>query len=558
MDHRKRRRSVLFACAAPTVSLCLACATDPPGNDADPGGGGAGSLPPEPASAAPEGSEPAANGGAPDAGAGPDEPVEVDVASHIQASNTGAADAFGVALAFSADGSVLAVGADGEASGAVGDPSDDSTEGAGAVYVFSDASGSWQQDAYVKASNPGELDGFGSRVALSADASTLVVGAPSEASGASGIDGDSSDDSAVDAGAVYVFVQQAGTWQQQAYVKASNADAEDRFGLALALSGDGNTLVVGAEGEDGAATGIDGPADDPSAPFAGAAYVFSRSDGAWEQSAYVKASNTDAFDQFGGAVAISADGTTLAVGACREDSAATEIDGDQADDSASAVGAVYVFVRDEASWQQQAYLKPSARNGYGNDDFGGAVSLSADGSLLAVGAAGEASAATGIDGDATDASAPYAGAVYLFGREGSRWEQLAYVKASNTGAGDEFGHHLHLAADGSALVVGAALESSSSTGIGGESNDRAPLSGAAYLFVGEGGQWREQAFIKAIHNSSGARFGFSLALSSEGNRLAVGAVDQAGGAVGSDGDPSDFTASGAGAAYVYDAPFVAR
>jgi hypothetical protein len=379
-----------------------------------------------------------------------------------------------------------------------------------------------------------------------------VVSAPSEASAASGIDAEQRDDSAVDAGAVYVFVHTAGSWQQQAYIKASNADEGDLFGIALALSADGNTLAVGAEGEDGAVTGIDGPEDDRSAPLAGAAYVFSRRGSGWEQSAYVKASNTDAFDQFGGAVALSADGTTLAVGACREDSAATGVDGDQADDSGSAVGAAYVFVHDGTSWQQQAYLKPSQLNDYGNDDFGGALSLSADGSLLAVGAAGEASAAMGIDGDAANASAPYAGAVYLFGGKEASWEQQAYVKASNTGAGDEFGHHLELAANGTTLIVGAALESSSSTGIDGASNDLAALAGAAYVFANDAGQWRQQAFVNATNTSPGARFGFSLALSSDGARLAVGAVDEAGAAVGLNSDESDGTASGAGAAYVYD------
>jgi len=104
-------------------------------------------------------------------------------------------------------------------------------------------------------SNTGAGDEFGVSVALSGD--TLAVGVPFEDSAAIGIDGDQSDNSAADAGAVYVFTRDAaGVWSQQDYVKASNTDAGDEFGLGVALSGD--TLAVGAYLEDSAATGIDG------------------------------------------------------------------------------------------------------------------------------------------------------------------------------------------------------------------------------------------------------------------------------------------------------------
>jgi hypothetical protein len=79
------------------------------------------------------------------------------------------------------------------------------------------------------------------------------VGASLEDSAATGIDGDQSDNSATNAGAVYVYTRDAtGVWSQQAYIKASNTDAEDEFGL-VALSGD--TLAVGAFQEASAASG---------------------------------------------------------------------------------------------------------------------------------------------------------------------------------------------------------------------------------------------------------------------------------------------------------------
>jgi hypothetical protein len=111
----------------------------------------------------------------------------------------------------------------------------------------------------------------------------------------------------------------------------------------VALSGDGSTLAVGAWLEDSAATASGGAQADNRARDSGAVYVFRRSGAAWSQEAYVKASNTGAGDHFGSSVALSGDGSTLAVGAYLEDSAATGSGGDQADNSTENSGAVYVF-----------------------------------------------------------------------------------------------------------------------------------------------------------------------------------------------------------------------
>jgi len=75
---------------------------------------------------------------------------------------------------------------------------------------------------------------------------------------------------------------------QQAYVKASNAKASDQFGASLALSGDGNTLAVGATGESSSATGVNGNQSDTSMAGAGAVYIFARSGAVWSQQAYVR------------------------------------------------------------------------------------------------------------------------------------------------------------------------------------------------------------------------------------------------------------------------------
>ena len=137
---------------------------------------------------------------------------------------------------------------------------------------------------------------------------------------------------------------------QQAYLKSSNTNAADDFGWSVAISGD--TLVVGAFREDSAATGVNGNQNDNSASDAGAAYVFVRSGTSWSQQAYLKASNTNAGDNFGNPVAIY--GGTIVVSAPLEDSATTGINGNQSDNSANGAGAVYVFVRSGTTWSEQA------------------------------------------------------------------------------------------------------------------------------------------------------------------------------------------------------------
>jgi hypothetical protein len=174
--------------------------------------------------------------------------------------------------------------------------------------------------AYIKASNAKKDDQFGFTVALSGDGNTMAVGTTREDSAAKGIGGSQSDHSAI-AGAVYVFARSGGNWGQQAYVKASNAKASDRFGASLALSGDGNTMAVGATGESSSATGVNGNQADPSMAGSGAVYIFTRTGTAWSQQAYVKASNTgekEDGEQFGYSVALSSDGNTLATGAIAE------------------------------------------------------------------------------------------------------------------------------------------------------------------------------------------------------------------------------------------------
>jgi len=456
--------------------------------------------------------------------------------AYVKPSNTGQSDHFGASVALSRDGNTLAVTAHWESSAATGvngTQNDESIRQAGAVYVFTRTGGGWTQQAYVKASNtgragegdlPGDGDQFGYSVALSGDGATLAVGAIAEDSAAQevnppppgfgGTGGNQQDDSQQSSGAVYVFTRAGGTWAQQAYLKGSHLEAGDLFGFSVALSYDGNTLVGSAFDERGSARTIDGPHDNL-ANGAGALYVFTRTSGTWRQEAYIKGSRTEATDQMGYAVAISEDGNTIAAGAGDEDCLTPGVNPPGCDNDSPPrgkaniwVGAAYVFVRSGATWTEQAFIK--ANNARPYNSFGVKLALSGDGNTLAVASYVEDYRGQGIRPPdlqpflivdhldpwrARQNQAEESGAVYFFSRTGATWTQQAYVKGSNTEAGDEFGSAVALSGDGRIMVVGAHNEDSAARGIdppspggfggtsGAQADNAGDDSGAAYVFV---------------------------------------------------------------------------
>ena len=403
--------------------------------------------------------------------------------AYLKASNTGPGDQFGFAVAISDDGDTLAVSAnleDSAATGVDGDQRDDSMENSGAVYVFRRGADGWRQEAYVKASNTGEPedgDNFGYVLGLSADGSTLAVGATGEDGASAGVNGDGGDNSARGAGAVYVFVRENGEWSQQAYLKASNTDPTDLFGTSLAISDDGDTLVVSALDEDGSSSGVNGP-DDNDSRGSGAVYVFTRENAQWRQRTYLKASNA-AFNDAFSMVALSGDGNTLGVAAFDEDSGDTGVGANQADDSSEDSGAVYLFSRDGPGWAQAAYIKPSNTSDF--DQFGTRLYLNRDGSVLAVGAPLEDGGASGVNG-VQDDLADEAGAVYLFRRSVDGWRQAAYLKAPAAEIYDEYGANVALDDTGETVAVGVRVEDGGAAGINGDLSDNS-VRDAGAVFV---------------------------------------------------------------------------
>jgi len=209
--------------------------------------------------------------------------------SRLTAQDAGARGAFGVSLGISADGGTLVVGATGR------------NANAGAAYIFRQTASGWMQSAQLTAGDGGVNDFFGLSVAINADGSAVVIGAPN---------------SAMYRGTVYVFYYTETSWVQSVTLAVADGVANDRFGNSVTLSGDGVTMVVGAPNKNGQT---------------GAAYVFGRIGdryGAYIQQSALTANDAARDDRYGIAVAVSANGATALVGASEKN---------------AAMGAVYLY-----------------------------------------------------------------------------------------------------------------------------------------------------------------------------------------------------------------------
>jgi len=466
--------------------------------------------------------------------------------------------------------------------------------------------GTWlpKSIAYIKASNTGKDNQFGSAIALSGDGNTLAVSATFEDSAAKGVNGVSKDH-AVNSGAVYVYTRDNKGWKQQAYLKASNAAGGAQFGNSVSLSADGNLLAVGSPGEASSATGVNGNQHDDSMPDSGAVYVFARAGAAWSQQAYVKSSNTGGPDigyQFGFAVSLSGDGSTLAVSETSDPSNATGINGDQKNTSAADSGAVFIFSHSGNTWSQQAYVKAGTTTP--GLLFGYSVGLNGNGNTLGVGAYNDTGrrgavyvftrnngtwsqemrllAMNGQTGDYMGCSMAISddgntivsgtvedkfsqinagagrevldsvGGAYVFVRAAGTWSQQAYVKAFNPRENDQFGWAVAISRDGNTIAVGSHLEDSGAKSVNGDQSDfHMEDSGAVYVYTRTGTTWNPTAYVKASNTKPAAEFGISVALNGDGKLLAVGAPKENGAAKGVNGNQDDKSALNAGAAYVY-------
>ncbi len=314
--------------------------------------------------------------------------------SKLTGSDESGAGEFGISVALSADGNTAMVGG-WEDAGPLG-------SGLGAAWVFTRSSGTWTQAGpkLTVSDFGGTYPFFGCSVALSADASTALIGG-------------CADNGFV--GSAWVFTQSGGIWTQQGpKLTGSGEIGGGLFGESVALSADGNTALVGAGQDNGNVGGV---------------WVFTRSAGVWTpESAKLTGAGESGSGLFGESVSLSADGDTAMIGG----------PGD-----ASGAGGAWVFTRSLGVWTPQGgKLTPSP----GTGDFGASVSLSADGNTALIGG----------DGDGGGA-----GAAWVFTRSAGAWtQQGSKLTGSDTTAGAAFGFSASLSADARTALIGGHADNS--------------------------------------------------------------------------------------------------
>ena len=351
---------------------------------------------------------------------------------------------FGVSVALSENGNRLAGG---------GFADDAFT---GAAWIFNRNGNAWTQMG-AKLTSP-QIFGAswqGWAVAMSADGNTVVSGGP--------LDNNNK-------GACWIFTRTGNNWQQPVSKLSGTGNIGNSLqGHSVAISADGNTLVIGAPGDNS---------------NAGAVWIFVRSGNNWlQQGTKLVGSGASGNARQGNSVAISADGNTIAVGG---------------DDDNASTGAVWIFTRTAAVWSQQGN-KLVGTGSIGSSRQGTAVALSADGNTL-------------LSGGNTDDNGN--GAVWVFGRTGSTWSQVGNKLIANdaTGAAN-FGHSLDIAADGNTFISSGSQDNNAN--------------GAAWIFNRSGNNWIQQGNKLVGTGANGqALQGVSVAMDGNGNRVAIaGSLD---------------------------------
>ena len=313
---------------------------------------------------------------------------------------------------------------------------DDNGNNSGAAYVFRYLGASWIEEAELLPKDGVNEDRFGESVGISGDAA--IVGA----------NGD--DDNGPESGSAYIFRFDGRVWIQEAKLVPSDGSQADEFGKAVAISGD--LAIVGAYRADEA--GVD----------SGAAYIFRRTESAWEQEIKLLASDGETQDRFGWSVALS--GNVALIGARRHD------------DNGVESGAAYVFRFNGSTWIEEQKLLAS--DGDMLDDFGFSVSLSEN--VAVIGARGDED--NGFE----------SGSAYVFRFMDSMWTEEQKLLAKDGEPEDKFGHSV--AVSGDVAVIGARWD-----------DDNGTDSGSAYVFSFNGDGWSQEAKLAASDGAAGDAFG---------------------------------------------------
>ena len=352
----------------------------------------------------------------------------------------------------------VALSADGNTA-LIGGPTDNTD--VGAAWVFTRSGATWaQQGNQLTAKGEVGQGAFGYSVALSADGNTALVGAPNS--------------NTVEGGA-WVFTRSGATWKGQASLPVCiTCRGIGNIGWSVALSADGNTALVGGSDYSGQ-SGV-----------AAAQWVYTRSGSTWSQQVRrLFATGEVSNGRYYYTIALSADGDTALIGGPQDN---------------YGVGAAWVFTRSGATWAQQG-KKLTATGEVGYAWFGCAVALSSTGNTALIGGCY----------DQSRSEKGGVGAAWVFTRSGSSWAQQG-KKLTGTGelGQGQFGHSVALSADGNTALIG------------GWDDDNEV--GAAWVFTRSGSIWAQQGEKMTVREAGFglSRFGYSVALSADGNTALIG------------------------------------
>jgi hypothetical protein len=342
-------------------------------------------------------------------------------------------------------GTSVAVSADGNTAVVCG--SNDDT-GKGSLWVFTRSNQEWlEQGSKLQGLDCVGPSGLGTSVAISADGNTIVAGGP----GDNGI-----------TGAAWIFTRTAGVWSQQGSKLVGNDFTRTCYpmqGAAVALSGDGNTAIVGGNGDDFGT---------------GATWVYTRSGGTWtQQGRKLVGTGYSRKSGQGSSLALSANGATMVVGT-------------------GFVGShnppVWVFVSTPNGWQQQGAYLTTGNAIITQPGQNTSVSISANGNTFILG---------------ENCDNGLKGAAWVFVRFGGAWLEGRKMVASDSAGPAGFGCSVAISAKGDVAVVGGNTDNNNT--------------GALWVYTNETGTWAQKGKKLVATGASGPAFqGNAVGLSADG------------------------------------------
>ena len=384
---------------------------------------------------------------------------------------------FGESVVVSQNGKVIVVGTD---------SSDNNTA---SVYIYTHDDDKWMREVKLIENDGVGDDEFDVSIDVSANGDTVVVGIGSD-----------NNEIGLRAGAVYIYCRVNDNWNEHYKLTVRDGCSLDYFGHSVAISADGNTIVVGAWGHD---------------RNKGAVYIYSRFDNRWcledklvmndgKSGTMLSFFAINSGDYFGCSVDISDDGNTVIVGAYRNDN----VNGDSA-------GSAYIYTRRNGKWVDDSKLI-AVSGGHSLSCYGYSVAISGDGNTAIIGAYSEDNRR---------------GSAYIYTRTGDTWSEQVKLVANDGASIDWFGYSVAISSDGNTAIVGAHYGS----------NGKDTKSGSAYVYTRSGSTWNEQAKLLASDGASYDYFGVSVSISGDGNTAIVGAYAD-----------DNKNGDSAGSAYIFD------